>query len=73
MSKFVRTRIVHPIKVWHQRQRLYEELGALSDRTLADMGVTRTTLRSRIDATLPYAAVANDTASNEDDRSPIAA
>jgi uncharacterized protein YjiS (DUF1127 family) len=54
LTRFVRNRILHPANVWLQRQRLYEELNALSDRSLADLGMNRETLRTKVAATLPY-------------------
>jgi uncharacterized protein YjiS (DUF1127 family) len=36
----------HAITEWHRRQVAYEELMALSDRSLADIGVCRSQIRS---------------------------
>jgi|GEM_PF-3466879 len=67
LARFVRNRILHPVNVWMQRQRLYEELSYLNDRTLADLGVDRATLRAKVAATLPYSrdeAAANASPAN---------
>lgn len=41
----VRDTVVTPVVVWYQRQRMVEELNGLSDRVLADIGLTRGGIR----------------------------
>lgn len=41
----VRDTVVTPVVVWYQRQRMVEELNGLSDRVLADIGLTRAGIR----------------------------
>jgi len=39
--RLVRRAIVTPLANWYRRERLYEELNSLSDRMLADIGLSR--------------------------------
>jgi uncharacterized protein YjiS (DUF1127 family) len=38
--------VVAPVVTWYNRQRMFEELNGLSDRVLADIGLTRAQLPS---------------------------
>lgn len=40
----------HAVAQWHRRNRAYHELMALDDRTLADIGVSRSQIRSIVNA-----------------------
>ena len=44
-AQAVRDSVVMPVVVWYQRQRMVEELNGLSDRVLADIGLTRAGIR----------------------------
>ncbi|MBE0533162.1 MAG: DUF1127 domain-containing protein [Rhodospirillales bacterium] len=37
----IRRAVIAPVVTWYNRQRMYEELNGLSDRVLADIGLTR--------------------------------
>lgn len=40
-GRLVYRAVLAPLVTWYQRQRMYEELNGLSDRVLADIGLTR--------------------------------
>lgn len=44
-AQTMRDSVVMPVVIWYQRQRMIEELNGLSDRVLADIGLTRATIR----------------------------
>lgn len=46
------------IAVWYKRQRLTQDLEALDDRLLADVGITRGQIPAAVKKALPYAAKA---------------
>ena len=37
----LRRAVITPVVAWYNRQRMFEELNGLSDRVLADIGLTR--------------------------------
>ena len=45
-ARTVRDSVVAPVVIWYKRQRMIEELDGLSDRVLADIGLTRAGIRT---------------------------
>lgn len=41
----IRRAVIAPVVTWYNRQRMFEELNGLSDRVLADIGLTRAQFR----------------------------
>ncbi len=49
-------RALEGLRHWHQRRKAIAELGALDDRMLKDIGVSRGTIRELVDAQLRHQA-----------------
>ncbi len=49
-------RAVEGLRRWHQRRKAIAELGALDDRILRDIGVSRGSIRELVDAQLRFGA-----------------
>jgi len=85
-GRMVRRTVVAPVVTWYQRQRMYEELNGLSDRVLADIGLSREQIPAvvkrayRLETAAPPAADAlvldadpRPVASNDAVKQPLAA
>lgn len=66
--------VVSRLAIWYKRQRLFEELDGLSDYVLADMGMSRDSLRTTVKKSYPYPSATSVAAANDDrDQRQIAA
>ncbi|MCG8511418.1 MAG: DUF1127 domain-containing protein [Rhodospirillales bacterium] len=59
---FVKQQIFGRIATWYKRQRLVQDLEALDDRLLADIGITRAQIPAAVKKSLPYAVTARKVA-----------